>query len=178
VSDATRRRPLIFRNAPISPTCPTACASCARHTGRGRATGQYRRGRKPGGANGTEVRNTPRLRTRRASAGSGAPGRSGRRSRTRCIGCRLPRRADVRWPPSTVFAGVALISVAASWRAAAGAGEAGFASRFSSRDMTLRGASRRDPVVSAHRTGRHARTCRSVGQRDQHVSDAIRWCAL
>ena len=27
------RPPLILRSAPISPTCPTACASCARHPG-------------------------------------------------------------------------------------------------------------------------------------------------
>lgn len=33
VSDATRCRPLILRSAPISPTCPTACASCARQAG-------------------------------------------------------------------------------------------------------------------------------------------------
>ena len=122
--------PLIRRSAPISPTCPTACASCARHAGSrygSRSSSPRVVGAVAGG--GRAARRRAGRRSRRATAGSGARGRPA---------CVAPQTMQgrpataARWRVGRrqrwLFAAAAWFAAAVCGRAAGRAGEAGCAS--------------------------------------------------
>ena len=99
-SCAEVREPLIRRSAPISPTCPTACASCALHAGSrygSRSSWPVSQARwHPRHSAVTQSGD----RIRRATGGSRGPHPLDAWPHRRCRAGRPPRGVGLRWPPA------------------------------------------------------------------------------